>query len=882
MKLKSFFVFVLMFVGTFLFSTEVSGVVSGVWTAQNSPYMVVGDITIPANESLNIQTGVEVVFQGNYSITALGRILAIGTETDSIRFYGNQQWDKIRLEDEAMVSEFVHCVILGADIGLQSVSSPLYLYKSRVGNISDTGIRITGFSNHAEVVISHSKIHNVVKSGINVTQNSNTLIEYNEITRCGTGPQFFGAIHLQSQSGENNPQIYNNHIHHNSKQGINAWDITSSSQINPVIMYNLIERNLTGIYLNHASGVISHNVIRDNFIAGNPNSGAGVMLAGASCQTIVSNNIVTGNFVGFYIGMQASPVLGDISGMTSEGHNVIMNNVGPDNTINSIYLFNTDVSVSAHYNLFHSDDPAVIAESIFDSNDNANLGTVHFEPYLVGSLVSGTAIFEEDYPSDNAYILVFHSLDGEDDIFFYSDSKDWNVIADQGLYFISMIMLDNLFRNDLLTDSNLKNNSRISKEKYNRIISQLRNTRMPFKLGVYGDFEEPTPFRVGVCEHYESIDIVLEDFNDPVYAKIVFGDSFSFNGNDIFPLKSYEPFFQFKTEELFLFDGEDDYVYIAGIRYVNIYTDQWEDIFFDDASKFIKARNVELYDQWETIMADHAIVRDINDHVQIDLIDELNGQDIVIARLYFMNNVGLVTKKIFDDEYYGFEEFLTIAEIPEFEETNSLMPLHANITYLYNNIDLYEFSGPTSFKILQDGFAMWDPVPFGYEYDEYRIYKNGEIFYTTQMSITYLQLNPEDLTGSWYVVAYNEYDSEESLPSNVITFTNITDEINYVKPQLKVNSYPNPFNFNTNNEISFKIELPTGLSKNSNNEVSIDIFNIKGQKVGNLFTGKLDAKNSSLIFSKEQLQQMKLSSGVYFYRVKANENSTLKKMLIIK
>jgi len=67
--------------------TNVSGNQSGTWTLAGSPYYVIGAITIPAGNSLIIETGVLVEVQGNFRITAEGFITAQGTETDTIKFY---------------------------------------------------------------------------------------------------------------------------------------------------------------------------------------------------------------------------------------------------------------------------------------------------------------------------------------------------------------------------------------------------------------------------------------------------------------------------------------------------------------------------------------------------------------------------------------------------------------------------------------------------------------------------------------------------------------------------------------------------------------------------------------------------------------------------
>ncbi len=62
------------------------GELTGNLSKSNSPYLVTGDITVPANDSLSIEPGVELQFAGKFQINVFGQFQAIGTETDSINF----------------------------------------------------------------------------------------------------------------------------------------------------------------------------------------------------------------------------------------------------------------------------------------------------------------------------------------------------------------------------------------------------------------------------------------------------------------------------------------------------------------------------------------------------------------------------------------------------------------------------------------------------------------------------------------------------------------------------------------------------------------------------------------------------------------------------
>lgn len=129
MKLRFIIVSILMVIlniNTFSQTIVPGGDVSGTWELANSPYIIQGGITIPNDSTLVIEPGVKVEFQGHYSLTVMGRLLAIGTETDSILFTINDTigfsnpdttlggWYGIRFTDTPLTndsSKLVHCCL---------------------------------------------------------------------------------------------------------------------------------------------------------------------------------------------------------------------------------------------------------------------------------------------------------------------------------------------------------------------------------------------------------------------------------------------------------------------------------------------------------------------------------------------------------------------------------------------------------------------------------------------------------------------------------------------------------------------------------------------------------------------------------------------------
>jgi hypothetical protein len=85
-------------------------------------------------------------------------------------------------------------------------------------------------------------------------------------------------------------------------------------------------------------------------------------------------------------------------------------------------------------------------------------------------------------------------------------------------------------------------------------------------------------------------------------------------------------------------------------------------------------------------------------------------------------------------------------------------------------------------------------------------------------------------------------------------------------------NYPNPFNPST--QIGFA--LPT------DSEVELSVFNILGQKVTTLALGRLPAGNHTTTWQGTDANGGAVASGIYFYRITANNFVETKKMMLLK
>jgi hypothetical protein len=370
-------IILILFSTTILSTIEVSGTQFGEWTSENNPYNVTGDITVPEGEVLMIYPGVEVVIDGDFRITAEGNIMAMGTEADSIYFHSTSDgiiWGGIRLESETQWSRFEYCKIENGEDGINSINSEVTIAFCRFYD-NEQAVHIYGIGNPTEVFVLNSYIANCQQNGIYIVENSNAQIRNNEITQCALDNSPRGAIMLSSQGGDCSPLIVGNYIHHNAWQGISAWDVTGGSNINATIFGNGISYNLTGIYLYYASGIVDSNYIHNNFIAGNANSGAGIMISGASSVPIIRRNEITGNFTGFYITENANPNLGDMINdyPGDDGENYIHDNIDESGNTWSVYNASGN-EILAQNNIWDSELNAEIDETI--------MGSVNYEPIV--------------------------------------------------------------------------------------------------------------------------------------------------------------------------------------------------------------------------------------------------------------------------------------------------------------------------------------------------------------------------------------------------------------------------------------------------------------------------------------------------------------------
>jgi len=133
---------------------------------------------------------------------------------------------------------------------------------------------------------------------------------------------------------------------------------------------------------------------------------------------------------------------------------------------------------------------------------------------------------------------------------------------------------------------------------------------------------------------------------------------------------------------------------------------------------------------------------------------------------------------------------------------------------------------------------------------------------------------PGTLTGN---VIVNSNDPDQSIITIPVTFVIdplgvFDDAAGLPKEFALAQNYPNPFNPTT--EIEFALPIRS--------HVSLQVFNLLGQKVKTLVESDMEAGYGSVIWDGTNDAGAQLSSGAYFYILRVEGNTLAKKMIMIK
>ncbi|MBW6516003.1 MAG: chitobiase/beta-hexosaminidase C-terminal domain-containing protein [Candidatus Cloacimonetes bacterium] len=105
-----------------------------------------------------------------------------------------------------------------------------------------------------------------------------------------------------------------------------------------------------------------------------------------------------------------------------------------------------------------------------------------------------------------------------------------------------------------------------------------------------------------------------------------------------------------------------------------------------------------------------------------------------------------------------------------------------------------------------------------------------------------------------------------------IDTSSVDDDLSPIFVTELLNAYPNPFN--PSSTFSFTLK--------EHSQVTLEIYNIAGKKVITLINDSLDKGKHTIHWQGEDEQRKKISSGIYFYRLKTADYQAIKKIVLLK
>jgi len=210
---------------------------------------------------------------------------------------------------------------------------------------------------------------------------------------------------------------------------------------------------------------------------------------------------------------------------------------------------------------------------------------------------------------------------------------------------------------------------------------------------------------------------------------------------------------------------------------------------------------------------------------------------------------------IFDPAGYGVMNYDAVFPDPLPPENLTIEDQPGNIFHLtWEMPDMLDFDHFNIYFALQDqAFELIDTsVGTAYDY-EYEFYpQTSYSFYLTTVNQSDLESEASEIV---------EYITTDSQPDGILLVTSLQA------------NFPNPFNPQT--MISFSTSTDAA-------KTTINIYNIKGQKVYTLVDDILPAGEHHLSWNGTNQQQQPVTSGIYFYSMQNGSYSAIRKMILLK
>ena len=156
----------------------------------------------------------------------------------------------------------------------------------------------------------------------------------------------------------------------------------------------------------------------------------------------------------------------------------------------------------------------------------------------------------------------------------------------------------------------------------------------------------------------------------------------------------------------------------------------------------------------------------------------------------------------------------------------------------------------------------------------FNIYRDEELLNPEPiLELIYNDVVTEEGIYIYTIIAVYEQGLSESIEIEVYVKDPTPDVDNpEILTTALVGNFPNPFNPTT--IIKFTTENPTN--------VTIDVYNVRGQKVVTLLNSPVERGEHSVVWNGVDENGRNVGSGVYFYHMRSNDFSDMKRMVLMK